>query len=74
MGMFSEKQKKLIKIAKKKGFLTTSDFIAIFSSHSARKENIDRFLALGILKVDPIVICKFNLNQKKLEELEELEK
>jgi len=71
MGMFSEKQRKLLKIAKKKGFLTLTDFIAIFSSHSARKENIDRFIALGILKVDPVVLYKLNLNKEKLKELEQ---
>jgi hypothetical protein len=44
------KQKKLIEIAKQKGYLTYYDFQMFYASEMARKEAINRFLISGILK------------------------
>ncbi len=43
-------QKKLIEIAKEKGFLTLIDFNAAYSSPMTRKSVIERFTALGLLE------------------------
>lgn len=50
MNKFTPKQLELLELAKK-GFLTMSDFNAVFGSPISRKANIERFLALGILEL-----------------------
>ena len=46
----TKKQKGLYDLAKRKGFLTKEDFQAAYSSVISRKANLERFLALGLLK------------------------
>lgn len=67
MATFSVKQKELLKIAKKKGFLTLTDFVATYSCSDARKANVERLLALGILTADPKVADKFLYHKEALE-------
>lgn len=43
-------QKKLITLAKEKGFLVLSDFNAAYSSPATRKAVIERFSALGLIE------------------------
>lgn len=51
-------QKELLETAKEKGFLTLQDFIKAYTSPLSRKQNIERFRALGYLK-DTETIGKF---------------
>ena len=46
----TSRQKELIEVAKEKGFLVMSDFQKLFSSPVSLKANIDKLIALGILK------------------------
>lgn len=63
----TNRQEELIKIAKKKGFLTLDDFNAAFSSPISRKANLERLIALKLLKHTTIV-GKFELNMELLED------
>ena len=65
---FTSKQREILKIAKDKGFVTFEDFNSVFSSPIARKANMQRFAALGVLVQG--TGDKFQLNSKRLEELE----
>jgi hypothetical protein len=65
---FTSKQSEILKIAKEKGFVTLETFYGIFSSPIARKANIERFLALGVL--NQMEGGKLKLNLEKLNELE----
>ncbi len=58
------RQKELIELAKKRGFLTLEDFNAVYSSPISRKANLERFVALKILESDKIM-GKFNYIGKK---------
>ena len=49
------RQKELIELAKERGFLTLEDFNAVFSSPISRKANLERFVAMGILKANKII-------------------
>ena len=69
---FSPKQKEVLKIAKEKGFITYVDLNCVFSSPIARKSNLERFIALGILKLNPIG-NSFQLNKDILKEIEDKE-
>ena len=51
----TSRQKELIELAKEKGFLTLEDFNAMFSSPITRKSNLERFVAMGVLKADKII-------------------
>ena len=46
----SPTQKDLLILAKEKGHLVLRDFAIAYSSLTARKENLDRFMLLNILK------------------------
>lgn len=46
------RQKELIEIAKEKGYLDFNDFQKFFSSPVSLKANIDKLIALGILKIE----------------------
>ena len=46
----TSRQTELIAIAKDKGYLTIVDFQRLFSSPVSIKANIDKLIALGILK------------------------
>jgi len=46
----NKKQQELMDLAKSKGYLVKEDFHAIYSSVISRKANLERFLALGLLK------------------------
>ena len=46
----TSRQIELIEIAKDKGFLVLSDFQKLFSSPVSIRANIDKLIALGILK------------------------
>ena len=48
----TSRQKELIIVAKEKGFLVMSDFQKLFSSPVSLKANIDKLIALGILKIE----------------------
>ncbi len=47
---FNDVQKELIKKAEEQGFLTEDDFSAAYSSPITIRQNIKRFILLGILK------------------------
>ena len=47
---FNETQKELLKIAEEQGYLTEDDFTAAYSSPITIRQNIKRFVLLGILK------------------------
>lgn len=51
----TSRQKELIAIAKGKGFLTLNDFQKLFSSPVSLKANIDKLVALGILKAGEVI-------------------
>lgn len=59
----TNRQEELIKVAKVKGFLTFDDFNAAFSSPISRKANLERLIALKILK-HTTVVGKFELNRE----------
>jgi hypothetical protein len=65
---FTPKQKEILDKAKINGFVTVETFMGVFSSPIARKANIERFLALGILST--VEGGKLKLNKDKLQELE----
>jgi len=68
MTKFSAKQKEILEIAKKKGFVTFENLNSVFSSPISRKSNIERFLALGIfIEADG----KFKVDTKKLKEIQD---
>ena len=48
---FNEQQIALLEKAQSQGFLTMQDLIAVYSSPLTRKNNIERFIALGYLKL-----------------------
>lgn len=56
------KQKKLIELAKQKGYLTYYDFQMSYASESSRREAINRLLLSGILKDSG---SKFEYNQNE---------
>ena len=51
-------QKKLIEVAKEKGYLTLEDLNAAYASPPTRKACLERFKALGLIK-DSGVLGKF---------------
>ena len=51
----TSRQKELVEIAKKKGFLNIEDFQAMFSSPISRKANLERLVALKILEATKII-------------------
>lgn len=63
----TSRQKELIEVAKEKGFLTLEDFNAAFSSPISRKANLERLIALGILKRTK-VLNKFELNKESIKD------
>lgn len=50
MNKLTSRQKELINLAKSKGFLTLEDFNATYSSPISRKANIERLIALKLIK------------------------
>lgn len=46
----TKKQKQLLDIGRRTGHITIKDFIIIFASPISRKANLERFIAMGILK------------------------
>ena len=55
----TSRQKELIELAKEKGELVIEDFNAMFSSPISRKANIERLVALKIIK-ETSVLGKFS--------------
>ena len=53
-------QKKLIEVAKEKGYLTLEDLNAAYASPPTRKACLERFKALGLIK-ETNVLGKFEL-------------
>lgn len=68
---FTPKQREILETAKAHGFVTIETFMGVFSSPIARKANIERFVALGILAIAEN--GKFKLNKERLQELENAE-
>ena len=66
---WTQKQKELLEIAKKKGFITHSDLLITYTSSISRKANLDRFLMLKIFNPSPLG-DSFKFNPEALEELE----
>jgi hypothetical protein len=69
---FTQKQKELLSIAKKKGYVTHGDVASVFSSPIARKSNLERFIALKLLKINPSGTT-YALDLNVLKEIEEKE-
>lgn len=55
----TSRQKNLMNLAKTKGFLTLEDFQAEFTSPISRKSNLERLLALKLIK-SSVIIGKFD--------------
>ena len=66
---FTPKQKELIKLAKEKGFITHETLNAVFSSPIARKANLEKFIAMKILK-ETDMVGKYKLDTDVLKGLE----
>jgi len=67
--MFTPKQKEVIEIAKKKGFITHADLASVYSSPISRNANLERFVALGLLTTNGMGTA-FKLNVDVLNQLE----
>ena len=63
----TKNQKELTEKAEKKGFITIRDINAMFSSPISRKANIERLLALNLIK-ETNVIGKFDIVKYKKNE------
>ena len=48
---FTPRQKELVEVAKKNGFLVLSDFQRLYSSPVSIKANIDKLMALNIIQL-----------------------
>ena len=59
------RQKELIEIAKKKGELTIDDFNAMFSSPISRKANMERLVALKLIKPNEVGKFEYVGNEKE---------